>query len=253
LDPQSDCIQELQVFNRLARVIAHDFNNLLVSIMGHCELLADSLEPSSEQAEDIAQIRAASERAAVLSQRLLTFGRHQTPKPKRLDLREVLAELKHPLQRMLGDDVTVRIEVTCHPANVVVDRGQLEEVIYYLAEMSGRSATRNGTLTLATGATPVDGGQWPKQTDPDKGDRVAISIRLDESTADAEFSPPKHPPPLSADTASPPDDPLWVAARDVAQRNGWQLTAPQLTPRGIKATVMIPRASQAARAELAPR
>jgi len=59
----------------LAQGIGHDLSNLLTAIGGYARLLLDSLEPGDARREDAEQIRRATDRAALLTRRLLTISR----------------------------------------------------------------------------------------------------------------------------------------------------------------------------------
>src|SRR5205085_9860966 len=66
--------QKMEAVGRLAGGIAHDFNNLLTTMLGYASLLQSELEPESPHRESVAEIRAAAERAARLTQQLLAFS-----------------------------------------------------------------------------------------------------------------------------------------------------------------------------------
>jgi len=68
--------QKLEAVGRLAAGIAHDFNNLLTVITGYADLLANRHAPA-EDADEIARITDAAERAAALTGQLLAFSRQQ--------------------------------------------------------------------------------------------------------------------------------------------------------------------------------
>ncbi len=67
-------VQKMQTLGQLTGGIAHDFNNLVLVVLGNAETLVEELEHPRHR--DLAeQILQASERAADLTQKLLTFGR----------------------------------------------------------------------------------------------------------------------------------------------------------------------------------
>ena len=93
----------------LAGGIAHDFNNLLTAISGHCDLLllrhrADDLDHA-----DLIQIHQNANRAAALVGQLLAYSRKQTLKPEKLELEDVLSDLTHLLNRLVGEKISLRL------------------------------------------------------------------------------------------------------------------------------------------------
>ncbi len=81
--------QKMEAIGRLAGGVAHDFNNLLVVILGHAELLTDKLvDPSTRESAE--QIMLAAERAAALTQQILTFSRQRVVRPRTVDLNDLI-------------------------------------------------------------------------------------------------------------------------------------------------------------------
>jgi signal transduction histidine kinase len=64
-----------------ARVLIHDFRNLLAVIINYCELIAQETADPEAVRTDIAEIRAAAERALALTERLSRSSGQQAEPP----------------------------------------------------------------------------------------------------------------------------------------------------------------------------
>ncbi|MEM9010690.1 MAG: ATP-binding protein [Pseudomonadota bacterium] len=135
--------QKMQAVGQLAGGVAHDFNNLLTAIAGHCDLLLMRHDEGDGDHGDLMQIRQNANRATALVRQLLAFSRKQTLRPTIVDLRTVLAELAHLLDRLLGERVRLRIRHGSDVPAVLVDAPQLEQVIMNLV-VNARDAMRDG-------------------------------------------------------------------------------------------------------------
>jgi len=160
--------QRLESVGRLAGGIAHDFNNLLVVIFSHVELLEEALEKGSRLREHTQEIRAAGDRAAALSQQLLTFSRGQPVQSRATDLVRLVARLGNLLRRLIGEHVELSLELEKGPLTIVADPSQIEQLVINLAANArdampeggrleirlarGRSDSVSGRVRLAAGA-----------------------------------------------------------------------------------------------------
>jgi signal transduction histidine kinase len=146
----------LKAVGQLAGGIAHDFNNLLTVMIGFCDLLLLRHRPGDPSFPDIMQIRQNANRAANLVRQLLAYSRRQTLQPRVVALSEVLAELAHLLRRLIGHNIDLRMEHgrDLHP--VLVDPGQLEQVIVNLAVNARDAMPDGGALTIRTGNLKLD-------------------------------------------------------------------------------------------------
>ena len=142
--------QKMQAIGQLAGGIAHDFNNLLTAISGHCDLLLLRHTPSDPDYADLVQVHQNANRAAALVGQLLAFSRKQTLKPERLDLRDVLSDLVHLLNRLLGERVTLRLAHSPDLGPIRADRRQLEQVLVNLAVNARDAMPDGGTIRIET-------------------------------------------------------------------------------------------------------
>ena len=147
--------QKLEALGTLAGGVAHDFNNMLLVIRGYSGLLAQRLEEPSLR-EMALRIDAAVEKAADFTRRLLTFSRSQMIRPQRLDLSEVVRDALRLLERMIGEDVVVRLDLADDLAAIEVDRSQLEQAILNLVTNAREAMPRGGSLEVRTALAHLD-------------------------------------------------------------------------------------------------
>jgi two-component system, cell cycle sensor histidine kinase and response regulator CckA len=147
--------QKMQAVGQLAGGIAHDFNNILTGILGSCDLMLLRHAPGDSDYDDIQQIRSNANRAANLTRQLLAFSRQQTLRPQIVNLADVIADISHLLQRLIGERVKLEVHHGRGLGTVRADPGQLEQVIVNLAVNARDAMPNGGTLTIST--APVDG------------------------------------------------------------------------------------------------
>ncbi len=147
---------KMEGIGRLAGGIAHDFNNLLTVIGGRSYLLLSKLPADHAMRRDLLLIQQTGERAAALTRQLLAFSRKQTLSPAVLDLNNVVSGMKALLERVLGEDVALIMDLDPSAGHVTADPGQLEQVVLNLAVNSRDAMPQGGQLTLTTRHLDVD-------------------------------------------------------------------------------------------------
>jgi len=143
---------KMKAVGQLAGGLAHDFNNIVTAIIGNCDLMLMRHTPGDSDYDDIQQIKANSGRAAALTRQLLAFSRQQTLRPQVLQLPDVVAEVAHMLQRVIGENITLETRHGRGLGPVRADPGQLEQVIINLAINARDAMPGGGTLTISTAA-----------------------------------------------------------------------------------------------------
>ncbi len=144
--------QKMQAIGQLAGGIAHDFNNLLTAISGHCDLLLLRHSHEDKDFADLVQINQNANRAAALVGQLLAFSRKQTLKPERIDLQEVLSDMAHLLNRLVGEKVRLRLAHAPELGMIRADKRQLEQVLMNLVVNARDAMTAGGTIRVETEA-----------------------------------------------------------------------------------------------------
>ncbi len=148
--------QRIEAIGRLAGGVAHDFNNLLTVIAGYTDILSETTGHSDEMAAHVEQIRRATERATTLTQQLLAFSRKQVLQPRVVDLNEVVRGLEPMLRRLIGEDIDLLVQLDAQPLAVVVDPGQMEQVIMNLATNARDAMPRGGQVLMETRHVTLD-------------------------------------------------------------------------------------------------
>jgi PAS domain S-box-containing protein len=150
LEEQLRQAQKLETVGRLAGGIAHDFNNLLTVINGYGELLLQQTAGDSFLQKGLSEILGAGERAAELTKNLLTFSRKQVLEIKPVDLNSTISGMQSMLSRLIGDDVTLDLDLCETQAPVMGDPVQLQQILLNLAVNARDAMPTGGTLRITT-------------------------------------------------------------------------------------------------------
>ncbi len=150
LEAQMAQSQKMQAVGQLAGGIAHDFNNVLTAIIMASDLLLTNHRPSDPSFPDIMNIKQNANRAASLVRQLLAFSRRQTLRPEVLDLTDVLADLRMLLARLVGTEITLKIDHGRDLWPVKADLGQFEQVVVNLAVNARDAMPDGGELAIRT-------------------------------------------------------------------------------------------------------
>jgi two-component system, cell cycle sensor histidine kinase and response regulator CckA len=142
--------QKMQAIGQLAGGIAHDFNNLLTAISGHCDLLLLRHAREDHDYADLVQIHQNANRAASLVGQLLALSRKQTLKPEQIDLQDVLSDMTHLLNRLLGEKVKMRLVHAQGMGYIRADKRKLEQVLMNLVVNARDAMDQGGTIRVET-------------------------------------------------------------------------------------------------------
>lgn len=147
----------MESIGTLAGGVAHDFNNILTVIIGACTLLEMNAAEHPEQLTVVSRIRNYAERAAQLTQNLLAFSRNQTVVMKPENLTELFHDMHGFLGSIIGEGITLVTEQPEKALRVMVDRGQIEQVLMNLAANARDAMAQGGVLSMTLSQVSNDG------------------------------------------------------------------------------------------------
>jgi PAS domain S-box-containing protein len=157
--------QKLQALGELTGGIAHDFNNLMTVIRGSAELLRRGGLTEDRSRRYLDAIVETADRASTLTGQLLAFSRRQQLKPVVTDLNVGLDALGEVLERTLGEQVEVALDLAPSLWLAEVDPTQLETALLNAAINARDAMPEHGRLTIRT-----------RNVESADGDSVCIEI-----------------------------------------------------------------------------
>jgi PAS domain S-box-containing protein len=176
LERQLHQAQKMEALGNLTGGLAHDFNNHLGVIILNLDILQEHVAGDAE-AEELAQEAVdAANRGADLIRRLLAFARKQPLQPQRSDINKLVAETAKMLERLLGEQVRINIDLDPNVWSVVVDPAQLESSLTNLANNARDAMPNGGALRIATGNRQLDEDYAAEHAELAAGDYAMIEI-----------------------------------------------------------------------------
>jgi PAS domain S-box-containing protein len=178
----------LESLGELAGGIAHDFNNLLAVIVNYAAFIANDLEAAAGidgderwhgTREDVEQIRLAGERAAHLTHQLLAFARREVVQPDVVHVNDVVSSVEQLLRRTLGEHVELHSSLAEDLYPVLVDPGQLEQILVNLAVNARDAMPEGGTLRIDTSNVEIEEGY--AETHPDLSPGLYVRLRVSDT------------------------------------------------------------------------
>jgi PAS domain S-box-containing protein len=194
LEQQLRQAQKLETVGSLAGGIAHDFNNLLTVVLSYSEMLAEDLDAEDPIRQGLDEIRTAGLRASDLTRQLLAFSRRQVLAPKLVDLSDSIAGMAKMLQRLIGEDIELTTSSAQHLGKVLVDPGQIEQVIMNLAVNARDAMPQGGVLTIETREMSIDESHAAEDDGGKAGPHVMLAVSdtgsgMDKATQARIFEP----------------------------------------------------------------
>ncbi len=156
LEAQLRQSQKMEAVGHLAGGIAHDFNNILTAIMGYADLLAEMVGEKSDLKPLIDPILSSAERAADLTRQILAFSRKQRLSPKKTELNSLIDCVHKLMLRLIGEDINIKINYSARNIFVMVDTGQIEQVLMNLCTNARDAMPQGGTLSIGTSVVELD-------------------------------------------------------------------------------------------------
>ncbi|HEY0185091.1 MAG TPA: ATP-binding protein [Rhodopila sp.] len=169
--------QKMEAVGQLTGGLAHDFNNLLTSITGGLDLLQTRVAAGrlEEAARYINLARAAADRAAALTHRLLAFSRRQALDPVPTNANRLIGGMEELVRRTTGPAIANENILADDLWPTLCDPNQLENAVLNLAINARDAMPDGGTLTIQTENVHMN-ARMAGERDIAPGDFIVIRV-----------------------------------------------------------------------------
>ncbi len=167
--------QKMDCIGRLAGGIAHDFNNVLLAIGGHTELACQSLPGDHPTRANLLAIQDAVHQAGLVTKQLLALARREVVEPVVADVNGLIRQLAKMLERLIGDDIALVLQLAPEVGHIRAGAGQIEQVLLNLVVNARDAMPAGGCLTVRTERVVLGAGT-PPPMGLDPGRCVSISV-----------------------------------------------------------------------------
>lgn len=148
--------QKMEAIGQLAGGIAHDFNNILTSIISNAYVLKKRLSEDEDAYLFVEEIFTEAGRAANLTKGLLAFSRKQSIHLVPVSVNEIVKKMGGMLQRIIGEDIAIRLLLSEEDIIALADSGQIEQVVMNCATNARDAMPHGGELTIESDHVDVD-------------------------------------------------------------------------------------------------
>lgn len=168
--------QKMDALGRLTGGVAHDFNNLLTIILGNLQFLQRHLKEDEKASTLLAKIMNAARNGSELNNRLLSFSREQALETSTVDIVEMLRDMHEFLDRVLGEEIELELEVVDDECIAVTDRTQLENGVLNLCINARDAMPKGGRLVISVRKARLAESQLDPESSNDEQDYIELSI-----------------------------------------------------------------------------
>jgi len=177
LEEQLHQAQKMDVIGQLAGGIAHDFSNMLTVINGYSNLLLDTVALPADITVPLREIYVAGGRAAGLTRQLLIFSRKSQPRSAPLDLNELIDEAAAMLRRMIGENISLQLDLARPLPRTSADASMLEQVLVNLVVNARDAMPKGGSVVISTGSIDLNATGSPRHPDAAPGAYVCLGVQ----------------------------------------------------------------------------
>lgn len=176
LEAQILQMQKMESVGQLAAGVAHDYNNLMTIILGNSEFIMEDKLLSGESGQMLDEIHDAADRASNLTRQLLAFSRRQIMKLTTLDPGDLVRNLTHMLERLMGEDIAIDFDVPTELPSIKADTGMIEQAVINLVLNARDAMPEGGQVTIRAQSLKLSKSEAEQKPDAMPGRHVRISV-----------------------------------------------------------------------------
>jgi CheY-like chemotaxis protein len=141
----------------MAGGIAHDFNNFLTPILGEAMLLLDEIPNDDPARTRVNKIRAASQRAALLTSQMLAYAGKSTLAKSNIGLSQLVGEMAELMESGTGRGAIFKSALQADLPPIQADPAQITQVVMNLITNASEAAgDKRGEIRIETGLVSID-------------------------------------------------------------------------------------------------
>src|ERR687898_466933 len=191
---QLERAQRMESIGTLAGGVAHETNNQMTVVLGFAQFLMGAANITAAQRRDLQQVKLGAERVAQLTRQLLALSRRQTLHTESLDLDALVRESRPLLQRLVGPENKLVMQLDAAPKWVQGDRTQLVQVLLNLVMNARDAMPEGGRVTIRTARVDEvpPGGRFGRPWNSDGAAILSVSdtgTGIDSSISSRVFEP----------------------------------------------------------------
>jgi len=184
----------MEAIGQLAGGVAHDFNNLLTAIIGYGHLLKNEAGKDDRMSSYVGQILSAAERAAILTNDLLTFSRKQIVNLQPVNLNKIITNMESLLLRIIGEDIEFSTVLTDTDLTIMADSTQIDQILMNLVTNALDAMTKGGSFIISTDRMEINGEYIKAHGYGNPNSYALLSVEdtgtgMDEKTRERIFEP----------------------------------------------------------------
>ncbi len=167
---------KMETIGQLAGGVAHDFNNGLQTILGFAELGIMQSSDSDPRTAYLQEIIAAAQRAKKLTGQLLAFSRKAPMEISRVQLNNEIETRRKMLERLIGEDIRIEIDLEKGLPLIYADTGHIEQVMLNLVVNACDAMTEGGVILIGTSTLQLDETEPAAHPDAKPGRYVQLRV-----------------------------------------------------------------------------
>jgi PAS domain S-box-containing protein len=181
---------------KLAGGVAHNLNNLLTVINGYGSLIEKDLSDVDPRRGMLEEMLRSGERAAELTNQLLSYSRQQMLFPKELEVGGLLREMEPGFRKICGP--AVALTVNSGSCVVRVDPNGFRRMLIRLLTHACEEMEQTGTVQIGAIEADLGPGEAPPEVGLAAGRYLVLTVRdtgpwMDDETLSHVFEPFRRP------------------------------------------------------------
>jgi len=155
-DDQLRQAQKMEAVGTLAGGVAHEFNNLLQAVLGYTRFAMSSIGEGHPAQADLQIVVSAAERAALLTQQLLSFSRREPGELVPLDVNVAIHELVAMLRPLIGEQIAIELALDEGLGMISADPVQVQQMLMNLCINARDAMPQGGKITISSRDLMID-------------------------------------------------------------------------------------------------